>query len=391
VTRLICQEDAYLRSVTTEVVACTEVDDGHAAVLRETVLYPEGGGQPDDHGTVGGEQVLGLRWREGQLEHLLPTAVEGQVEVTLDWSRRYDHMQQHTAQHLLTAVAQDRFGWATCAFHLGVEHSDIELDRPDLPPGALDELELQVNAVIREDRPVTTRRVALEEVARLEVRTRGLPDGLAGPVRLVAIEGIDLNTCGGTHVARTAELQTIQLVGIERMRGGTRLYYLAGGRVQQRLGACLERESALSERLSCGPVDHVAAVDRLQQELRESRRVQRAVALELAGFLGRELARQQGVACLHRPEAEMELLRAVARAARAERGEPFWALITGGEREGLFLLLGPPERLAEVGPAVADLLGGRGGGSGELFQGKAERLDRREQALDLLLQLSPSP
>src|SRR5664280_1407985 len=219
------ERDPYMKELTTEIVE-TGVEGGVPfAVLAETVLYPEGGGQPADRGWLGGVEVTDVQRREATIRHFLARPVEaGPVTVRLDWVRRFDHMQQHTGQHLLTAVAADRFGWPTTAFHLG-ERRDPELDVAD----------------------------------PLAVRTRGLPASHQGDVRLVGIAGTDLNTCGGTHVRSTAEIEVIKLLGAEPMRGGTRLTFVAGGRVRARLGT----HEALNARLRAAlgaPDEEIAAV-----------------------------------------------------------------------------------------------------------------------------------
>jgi misacylated tRNA(Ala) deacylase len=178
------------------------------------------------------------------------------------------------------------------------------------------------------------------------------------------------------------------------MRGGTRLHYLAGRRVLRRLAAALDRERALADRLSCGPEDHPAAVDRLHQELREDKRQRRALATELAQHLGRELAAQPGpVASLHRPDGDMELLRGVARAVQDQPRAPSWVLLTAGDApktaRGVFLLIGPESRIAEVGPRVAVVLEGRGGGRGNTYQGKAGDFFGIAAAISILEQLDP--
>jgi len=168
---LPCQEDAGLRSLKAEVLECAPAGDGFDAVLSRTPLYPEGGGQPSDGGTVGGVPVLSLRRREdGAVVHHLPTPVSGTVDVEVDWQRRYDLMQQHTAQHLLTATILERTGWRTIAFHLGPERSDVELDVPALADTDLRAIEAEVNARIREAHPVRVRVTDREHVADLGVR-----------------------------------------------------------------------------------------------------------------------------------------------------------------------------------------------------------------------------
>jgi len=383
-----CQREAYLRRLTTRVLSCEPTDGGFQAVLEDTVLYPEGGGQPADSGTVGGLPVLDVfRDPKGEILHLLPAALQpGEVEVVVDWERRYDHMQQHTAQHLITALAQDRLGAATTSFHLGGERCDIELDLVDLPAARVAALEQQVNAEVRAARPVRSRLVDPEQLAALPVRTRGLPAGHQGAVRLVEIEGIDLNTCGGTHVGSTAELQIVKLIDTERLRGGTRLYYLAGGRVLSALSRGRERERALSRVLSCSPEEQCAAVERLLETARAADKARRLLLAEIAAHEGARLAAgSEAVVSSHRSDGDLAFLNAVAGAA-LERRPGLLLLLTCGDPagSGQFLLAGPPERVRELAARVTEILEGRGGGAPGRFQGKSARLDRRGELLSLL-------
>ena len=201
------ERDPYLTELSVRVVETGAQGGRPWAVLDDTILFPEGGGQPADRGALGGVRVVDVQVVDGAVRHYLASPVsDGQVELHLDWDRRFDHMQQHTAQHLLTAVAADRLGWETTAFHLGPETCDIELAAASVAPADLIRLEAEVASEIRAARRVTHRRVQPEAMASLPVRTRGLPEGHEGDVRLVEIEGIDLNTCGGTHLRSTSEI-----------------------------------------------------------------------------------------------------------------------------------------------------------------------------------------
>ena len=206
------ERDPWLRELDVEVLE-TGVEAGRAwARLSDTVLFPEGGGQPADGGWLGEVPVDDVQRREGEVVHYLASAVApGPGTLRLDWTRRFDHMQQHTAQHLLSALAADRFGWETTSFHLGEVTSDVELAVAALPPAGLAELEEAIAAEVRAARPVSTRRVPPEALPGLAVRSRGLPAGHVGDVRLVEIAGLDLNTCGGTHLASTAEIECVAL------------------------------------------------------------------------------------------------------------------------------------------------------------------------------------
>jgi alanyl-tRNA synthetase len=379
-----CQEDAYATRGWSIVTSCTAVDDARYAVLVDrSVLYAEGGGQPADRGTIGGTAVLDVQKDPaGQVCITTDAPVEpGKHLVEVDMVRRFDHMQQHSAQHLITAVACDRFGRNTVSFHLGAETCSIDLDGP-LGRRELRALEDAVNEEIRRNHPITSRVVSLEAYATLEVRSRGLPAGYVGDVRLIEIAGLDLNTCGGTHVSQLGELQLIHLLGTEKVRGGARLSFLAGGRALQRLRETTRRIGELNRALKCGPSEHLSAVQRLLDDAKASGRTRKQLLSELgqaigAGVPGTEPTRAVHI---HRPEADLSLLRSVADAARAA-GHQGPLLLTGGSGAGVFLLDAEAALVAELGPRVAAALDGRGGGRGTRFQGKAQKLEAADVRL----------
>ncbi|NOY27433.1 MAG: alanyl-tRNA editing protein, partial [Oligoflexia bacterium] len=299
------------------VLACTPRPDGrYDLLLDDSLLYAEGGGQPTDHGTVGGVRVVDVQKVEGGVRHVATAAVPpGPAQVVVAWERRFDHMQQHTAQHLLTAIAQDRLELATVGFHLGASLSTIDLDGP-LSKRDRDRLEIWANDEIRANRPVSHQTVTVAQYGALDVRSRGLPAGHTGPVRLVAIDGLDLNTCGGTHVSSLGQIQLVHILRTERGKAGSRLHFLAGGRVVDRLTAVRQREQALTELLTCPPEEHVASVMRLQASLKTGMRSAKHRDAELAELLGRALGQTtaQTVLRLHREDGDMAFLQRVAKA-----------------------------------------------------------------------------
>ncbi len=423
------EREPYARELHTEVLASGRSDGRAYLVLADTILYPEGGGQPADRGWTGETAVVDVQRVDGEIRHYLDAgrdAGDGPVDpaggpdvgpigapapgtavhLRLDWPRRFEHMQQHTAQHLLTAIAADRFGWPTTAFHLGTEASDIELDVPALADEQLAALEEAVAAEIRAARPVTARRVAAGALAALPVRTRGLPHGHVGDVRLVEIEGIDLNTCGGTHLGSTAEIEALAFVGTEPMRGGTRLYFVAGGRLRRRLAEHEAREAELRRILGV-PEDQLAreAAARLEQVRALTRTVGRLEA-ELGEALVRAWAADAApVIHAHFADRDLGFLQGLARQfAAAAPGRV--ALLTAGPSgdsargagdgargasgDGAFVWLAGDRGgrvvwdVPAVGGRIAALLDGRGGGKGSIYQGRATRLDRTPEALALI-------
>lgn len=383
------ERDPYAVSLDTRVLRLGEEKNRPFVVLEDTIFYPEGGGQPCDLGTLNGVTVLEVQKRGGEIRHYLEALLPvGPVDCRLDWSRRFDHMQQHTGQHLLTAVAQDGFQWETTAFHLGATVCDIELDAPSISPQAMERLEEAVAAEIRARREITARRVSAEAYAQEAVRSRGLPEGHVGDIRLVAIAGVDLNTCGGTHLRHTGEIEALKLLGTESIRGGTRLFYVAGGRVRRRLGLHERRNATLRTLLGAPDEDLVAALQTKLDQLLALDRRNRKLEEELAEHMATAYAARPG----HLVEAHLDgkdaaFLQKLARGILAADPAKAVFLTTETNGQGLFLLGAGEGSALDVpvaGKAVAGILNAKGGGSGKTFQGKAPSLLAREQALAVL-------
>ena len=354
--------------------------------LEETIFFPEGGGQPADHGTIGDAEVVDVQSRGAEVVHLLDRqAPRGEVQTALDTTRRFDHCQQHTAQHLLTAVLLDRHGMPTTSFHLGADYTAIEVRGTVPGRAALRGYEREVNALLREDRAVRTRWVDPEALAGLPVRSRGLPEGHVGPVRLVEIEGLDLNTCGGTHVARLGEIQTIEVLDAEGARGGARIRFLAGGRVFASLDRRRDVEQALRSRLGTAPTEFDAVLASWEEERKHLARRVRELEAERAEAAAVTIASEPaGPLCALDPRASLEALRALAQAVLRHRPDAVVVVAGGSEDpDGPYFLVqaGPdgPDDVGAVGARVRDAMGAKGGGRGRTFQGKGGSLPSPEQ------------
>lgn len=387
------EREPYRREFDAEVIETGVEGKRHFAVVDDTIFYPEGGGQPADRGLLGGVEVLDVQKVEGAIRHSIAAPVAaGAVSMQLDWERRFDHMQQHTAQHVLTAVAAERFGWQTTSFHLGPHRCDIELDIVGLAATELDALEDAVAGALRSGAAVSAQRVSPQQYSQMQVRSRGLPAGYQGDVRLVEIADIDLCSCGGTHVANSAEIATIKLLGVEAIRGGSRLFWVAGARVRRLLGVHESRAAQLRELFSAGDDELVETAAGRQQRLRQAERRVRTLEQALAKQTASALASTDAeVVEAHFDDTDASFLQQVGRlftAAAASRV----ALLTAHSDTGDFFVLAAGEEasidLRDAGSRVAELLDGRGGGSGGVFQGKAGSLRRRTEALALLAQLA---
>jgi alanyl-tRNA synthetase len=286
-------------------------------------------------------------------------------------------------------VARERFGWETTAFHLNEAVSDIELDVARVTGDQVRELEAAVATEIRQDLPVTCRRVAREELAKLNVRSRGLPEGYQGDIRLVAIQGLDLNTCGGTHLGSLAELECLCLLGTEPVRGGTRLFYVAGGRARDRMAAHERRNAELRALLGVPEPALAGAVTARLEQLRGLEKRVRLLEDELAEVVVAGLAAGPEAVVEHHFEGkDAAFLQRAARqlVAQAPAKTAFLTATLGGQ--SYFLLASgeaSPLDTSALGKEIAGLLSAKGGGSARRFQGKAASLEGRAEALAKLL------
>lgn len=387
-TEILCRTDSFAKSARARVIECVAAGPGRFhVVLDRTVIYPGGGGQPADGGRLAGHSILDVRMRpDGAVEHVIAVPVQGDVDVEVNWPVRLDFMQQHTAQHLMTAIAGAMFGFKTIAFHMNPDRSDVEFELESVAWRDLQALEDAVNQVVFQNLPVSISFVSREQMQSMNVRSRLLPEGLDGPFRLVGIEGIDLNTCGGTHVQSTGQIQVVKILGTERLARGMRVFYAAGSRVRRVLDQMIERESAIGAALTTGPSDFTASIEALKKSSRDMDVSLRQALGRLAGLVVERLVEEAGsgrVAVHHEHEADGAFLRQVAERFHEVRPDDL-ALLTGGASDGLFMVVGPEETVSRVGPAVAGILQGRGGGRGGIFQGRARALSLWSEAVGIM-------
>lgn len=395
--QLFCQRDSYARSLSTHVVSCrpstAKEDKGNEVwevVLDDSVMFPEGGGQPYDVGRANGVPVRRVINIGGDAVHFVEAQLDvGQkVTVDVDWTRRWDLMQQHSGQHLITALAL-QMGYETKSWCLGADVSTLDLGA-ELTREELETLDTQVNRAIFEGHAIGPRWISPDGDEAKSIRCRGLPDSVTGPLRVLEIEGIDTNLCCGTHVNNTSHLQQVKILRSERLRDRgvtlSRLHFVVGGRVSKLLGDIFQRQLHVTSALNVGVDELPKRVESLLKNEKESSREIKSLHAELVALTARNLQEevQHGAKALqiHRDRGTVILMRDFATALEACG---VLVLITIGEKdEGMFMLSGPEAMVAELGPAVAQKLEGRGGGKGR-YQGKVSKLSAREEAFELIL------
>jgi alanyl-tRNA synthetase len=290
--------DAQCTGFEAAVTGVTRLDGRPAVALDTTAFYPLSGGQPCDTGTLGEARVLDVVESDaGEVWHVLDREIETgrRLRGTIDWERRFDHMQQHTGQHILSA-AFDRLSHArTVGFHLGAVVSTLDLSI-DLSAEAVAVAEAEANRIVWEDRPVGIRFVSDTEAAELPLRKE---PGRGGMLRVIDVEGYDMSACGGTHVSRTGSIGLIAVLSTERLRGGARVEFACGGRALRCLHTFRDSVAGCIRHVSVAPAELPAALERLQAENKEQRKavkdLQERLAVYEAGALAAAAEEANGV------------------------------------------------------------------------------------------------
>lgn len=281
--------DPHMKQFTARVLSCREGKECYEVILDRTAFYPEGGGQAGDRGVLGGVAVTDTRTAGGETVHFCAGPLSPGAEVTgkLDWAHRFDLMQQHSGEHIVSGVIHGRYGCDNTGFHLGAEVTAIDFNLP-LTWEELKEVEREANERVWADVPVETFWPDPVELAGLEYRSR---KELHGSVRIVRIPGADVCACCGVHVARTGEIGLIKIISAQKLRGGVRALLVCGRRAYEYTGRVYEQNRIISGKLSASPETTAAAVDRVCGELEDVRyrlygceeRLFRVRAVELAG------------------------------------------------------------------------------------------------------------
>ena len=357
------------------VMSVSSVDGRTIVVLDRTAFYPTSGGQPNDTGSLGDAEVTDvLDQEDGTIGHVVSAAItEGaSVHGRVDWVRRFDHMQQHTGQHILSA-AFDRLHHArTIGFHLGAALSTLDLDKA-LGSEALAAAESEANRIVWDDRPVSIRFATPEEAASMTLRKEPTR---SGPLRVIEVDDFDMSACGGTHVARTGQVGVIALRAWEKFRGGMRIEFVCGGRALREFRVLRDAVGGSLRFLSVAPQDLPSAIEGAQGENKDLRRTIRDLGERLAVHEASTLvqrARQVGPARVIVDALDgwdQGGLKALASASASQPGVVA-AFLSAGEPALIVIARAPDIGLdaSAVLKAMVQRFGGKGGGKPDLAQG----------------------
>ncbi len=386
-TRRLYHDDAYQRDFEAVVTAIRGPDAGGPAVaLNETAFYPTSGGQPCDLGHLDGRRVRDVSDEGGEIWHVLDATdsppVGARVRGVVDWARRFDHMQQHTGQHLLSQAFLQALGAQTASVHMG-QTCTLDLQISALTDDQLVQVERLANTIVMENRPIAIREVEPEEAASLGLRR---PPKQTGRIRVVEVAGFDRSACGGTHVRASAEVGPIVIRGWERYKGGVRVEFMCGWRTLRDYQWTRGLVRSLAGQLTTGEGELEAAVGRLRERARD---LERDLAEARTRLLDREagdlLAAAGGsppiVAAVFagRPADE---LRALARAVTSRADS---LVIFAAEPDRRLLIARSPGTALDAAALLREALapfGGRGGGKPEAAEGVAAAAPSAQALLD---------
>ena len=359
------ESNAYLKTFTAQVLSCEPVKDGWEVILDRTAFYPEGGGQPCDLGTLGGARVLDVQEREGTVVHTVDAPLSGTVTGAIDWARRFDLMQQHSGEHLISGTVHRLYGWENVGFHMGADLITIDFSGI-LTMEDLARVEAVVNETIWENREVQVRYYDSEAACSEDYRSK---KAIAGRLRLVEFPGADLCACCGTHVTRTGEIGLVKLLSVVKFHQGVRVELVCGKRAYDYLAAVTAQNRAVSGLLSAKPFETARAVERTLGELAQVKQEKALWEGRYAGARAEALRGRGDVVLFEEGLAPDALRRLCVEVMEACGGR--CAAFSGDDETGWAYAVG--EEGGDLRAFVKEMnaaLNGRGGGKPNFAQGR---------------------
>jgi alanyl-tRNA synthetase len=391
----IFYQDAYIKSFTAQVVDQGKDKEGkYYIVLNQTAFYPTGGGQPHDIGTIENIKVLNVEEVDGEVRHYLESEVHDvstPIYGVIDWDRRYDHMQQHAGQHILSASFEQLFGYKTIGFHLGNETLTIDLETANLLESEVLKVEELANQIILENRPIETKWVTEDELVNYDLRKE---TKVKEDIRLVIIPSFDYNGCGGTHPKATGEVQAIKIIDWERQKKKVRVQFVCGTRVLKQFHQKNKVLMELTTLLNAPEKDMQEAVTRL---LENSKSMEKELAQSLETLLHYEAK-----SLLEKGKSENRIVSGEFQNRSIQELQKLARIIIAEDEETIVLFVSQNEnRLQLVGARgtaenasmkkvignALSLINGKGGGSDSFAQGGGEAIISGENMLQNLLEL----
>lgn len=367
-TRKLFYEDSYLTNFEGTVLACEPYKEGYAVILDQTAFYPEGGGQPADIGLLGENEVAHVFIKDETIYHVMskPLKVGEKVKGIIDFERRFDYMQQHSGEHIVSGLIKSLYGYNNVGFHLSTDYMTADFDG-ELTKEAILEVERLSNNAIFQNIPVVGKHYDKEEIQNIDYRSK---IDIIGQVRLVTIEGYDSCACCGTHVRHTGEIGIIKCIKNERHRGGTRLTLLCGRRALKDYAEKQEIVTLASGILSAKPEAIIQGIYKQQEEIADYKERLIALTKELFEFKAKEYAKgTEPILCIHEEGLKGDEIRRLCSTLMGYTDKMCLVLATE-EGKGFKYTLGCKQQdVRALAKALNEKFSGRGGGPAELCQG----------------------
>ncbi|MCM3707496.1 MULTISPECIES: alanyl-tRNA editing protein [Cytobacillus] len=386
-------ENPYIKTFETELVYQAADDRGVYAVLKETAFYPTGGGQPHDKGKLNGLKVVDVEEVEGEIRHYLEKELNPSnsgVSGEIDWSRRFDHMQQHAGQHILSAAFEELYGYKTVSFHLGNETLTIDLEINELPAGHAEEAERLANDIILENRPIEARWVNAEEASQFPLRKQL---SVSENIRLVIIPEFDYNGCGGTHPSSTGQVAGVKILDWERQKKKIRVQFICGSRILTQLQTKHEITGNLSQLLNAPEQDLPSAASRLIENGKDLEKQLEAAKEALLDYEAKEMFTSGKEKCISKvfEGRSIQELQKLARLIASQSETADVILINETAEKLQFVCARGAYSESDMKSLSAELLqkiNGKGGGNPQFAQGGGDKLMSGEDLLEFALRLA---
>ena len=384
---LLYYQDAMIKEFTADVVKTDKDEHGSYVVLSNTAFYPTGGGQPNDTGWLNGIEVMNVEKVDEEIRHYIQETVvlSGTVEGKLNWARRFDHMQQHAGQHILTAAFVELFGYETVSFHLGTELVAIDLNVAEVTAEQLAAAEKRANDIVLENRPIETTWVTKDELAQYNLRKDVTVDE---DIRLVIIPDYDYSGCGGTHPTSTGQVQMIKIMEIEKMKSNIRVHFVCGNRVCEQLAMRKTVLTDVARQLSVPEKEASTALAKIMTTAKQTDKALAEARDALLTYEAKEYARAgEIVVGLIFENRTIQELQKLARFITAENADVTALLVANNEDKLQFVAArgaNVEQSMKAVSAAALPIMNGKGGGNDALAQGGGDKIVEPSILLDTM-------
>ena len=384
---LLYYKDSMIQSFEAEVVDSGLDDIGQYVVLSNTAFYPTGGGQPHDTGWLNDVAIINVEKINDEIRHYIEggdnTTLSGSVKGQLNWERRFDHMQQHTGQHILTAAFVELFDIPTVSFHLGTGYVSIDLQTSAVTEEQLAMAEKRANEIIIENRPIETKWVTAEELSQYNLRKE---IAVEGDIRLVIIPEYDYNGCGGTHPHATGAVQAIKIMQTEKMKSNIRVHFVCGKRVLMELAMRKHVLSDVALQLSVPEAEASVALSKIMTNAKSTEKALTDAQDQLLEVEAKQLATSNLVAVAYENRSIQQLQKLAKMVTTMNTDATVYLVADNFDKLQFVAVRGANVKrsMKDVVAQVLPLINGKGGGNDIAVQGGGEKIVTAEALLQAM-------